>query len=287
VRGLLDDDVRDVRRAGPHGPAFFAYALGVSAALAMPVSTLGGLAFTAVALRAQQITVLRDLRIDGADQALVVTLTADGPISGRLQQITTGQPRLFVDLSGVRPQVDPVTVVNQGPVLRVRVGLHSAEPPATRVVLDVSSGATARLEHGDTDRQLRIVVSDRSSAGDRKRAEKVVPDTRLGAAKVDQQWCSELADRLTAMLEKQTAPSTSQPAMLAALTEWQDLERTVAAKQVAASLQSVHFALLQAIRLARIAATYRNTREFDQANAARAGARLLVNTARARLAEMP
>ena len=231
-----------------------------------------------------RVGTLRSVHIEGPAERLVITLTADVPISGRLQQISGGSTRLFVDLQGVRPQVDAVTPVDRGPVLRIRVGLNSAQPPVTRVVLDVSTAPPARIERGDGEGQLRIVVG----APDATAAAVAPPSTPTlspSDSRQDRAWCVDLADRVAALLDRQV-PSTSQAVMMAETVAWEELEREVAQRSIGPALQSIHFSLLQALRLGRIATTYRNAREFDQAAAAHAGARLLLNTTRDRLASL-
>lgn len=254
---------------------------------ALPLVTLGpaiAATSTVVAHVAQPATAaLRRIDVAGTDDQLVITLHADGPISGRLQQLAGGTTRLFVDLDGVRPQVEALTPVNRGPVLRIRVALHRAQPPVTRVVLDVSNAPPSRVERGDSERELRIIIG--GDAGQAVVPPSLTPSVAPTVGAQEKAWCADLVERLTALLEKQT-PSTSQPEMLAAVTAWDALEREVSGRQASKALQPVHFSLLQAVRLGRIAATQRNAREFDQANAALAGARLLVATARTKLEGM-
>jgi hypothetical protein len=216
-------------------------------------------------------TLLRAIHVDGTSEQLVITLKADGPLEGALQQIPGATTRVFIDLTGVRPQVDAVIPVDRGPVLRIRTALHRAQPPVTRVVLDVSRLPVARLERGESARELRIVVGE--AAG-------TTPESASGAR--DKAWCLEVTGRLAAMLDGQT-PSTSQPVMLAASTAWESLEREVAARQVSSPFQPIHFMLLQAVRLGRIGTTHQQTHQAEQAAAALAGARLMLNTALTRL----
>jgi hypothetical protein len=233
--------------------------------------------------------VLRNVEVSGSDEQLLITLTADGPVTGRLQEVPGPQPRRYVDLHGVRPQVTAVTPVNRGPLLRVRVALNMAEPPVTRVVLDMSMSASARIERGASDNELRIIVGEGQSVtteSTARPAAKAPASPRVESApsaEDDLRWCRDLADRLAGMLETQ-APITSQPAMTAAAAAWEQFEREFDSRKVAQAAQSIHFSLLQATRLGRIATSYRNARQFDQANAALAGARLLLNNARAQLA---
>jgi hypothetical protein len=223
---------------------------------------------SAQAEQASAVT-LRHLQVAGSEAHVVITLAADGPISGRLQRIAGDPVRFFVDLQNVRSGVDAVTPVNRGGLLRIRAGLNQADPPVTRVVLEVSNEVALRVERGTTDHELRIVAGDDQSA----------------AARTDVTWCVELAERLATLLDRQ-APITSQPAQLAEETAWSELERELNAKTLTGSLQAIHFTLVQSARLGRIAATQRRARELDQAAAGYAGARLLLDTARARLAEL-
>jgi hypothetical protein len=218
---------------------------------------------------------LQRVEVGGTDERLVITLTADGPISGHLEEIPGSTTRLFVDLDGVRPRVDAVTPVNRGAVLRVRVGLHSAQPPVTRVVLDVSRLPASRIEPGDSDAQLRIVIGDVAVAADAPPAEELLQRDRA--------WCLDISARLAALLDE-LKPSTSQAEMLARSTAWEKLEREVDGRKLVTPLQPIHHTLLQSIRLARIAAGHLRAREPDQAAAALAGARLLLHTAQDKLA---
>jgi hypothetical protein len=223
---------------------------------------------------------LQRVEVSGTDEQLIITLVADGPISGQLEPATGGATRLFVDLHGVRPRADAVTPVNRGPVLRVRVGMHTAQPPVTRVVLDLSVMPQARIERSEVPGHLHIVVG----TAPRVDAAAAAP-TEADLLRQQHAWCRDVSDRLAALIERH-APSTSQAAMLATLTAWATFEGEVEARKIAAPLQPVHHTLLQSIRLGRIAATHLQRREAEQAAAAIAGARLLLNTARDRLAAM-
>jgi hypothetical protein len=224
---------------------------------------------------------LHRVDVGGTDDQLIITLVADGPIAGQLEQASGGTPRLFVDLHGVKPRADTVTPVNRGPVLRVRIGVHTTQPPVTRVVLDLSTMPPARIDRSEVAGQLRIIIG-----ADPRQSAAVATPTEADLLKQQRTWCLEVSDRLAALV-KQHAPSTSQAQMLATITAWEKFEREVEARKLAAPLQPVHHALLQSIRLGRIAATHLQRREAELAAAAIAGARLLLNTARDRLAAMP
>jgi hypothetical protein len=104
------------------------------------------------------IGALQRLSIDDSDDRMVVTLIADRPLDGTLERIDGLRPRVFIDLIYIVPEVVRATEVNQGGVVRVRVGLNQPDPPITRVVLDLQDGTSATLEQGVNDRELRIIV---------------------------------------------------------------------------------------------------------------------------------
>ncbi len=98
------------------------------------------------------------LTVGGTAERVVVELTSDRAIEGRLQTVGSPATRLFVDLPDIVPDVPDVTDVNLGAVRRVRVALNRARPPVTRVVLDLEETARYRLEQGPTPHEIRITV---------------------------------------------------------------------------------------------------------------------------------
>ena len=101
---------------------------------------------------------LQRLTVGGTAERVVVELTSDRAIGGRLQTVGSPATRLFVDLPDIVPDVPDVTDVNLGAVRRVRVALNRARPPVTRVVLDLDATARYRLEQGATPHAIRITV---------------------------------------------------------------------------------------------------------------------------------
>ncbi len=101
---------------------------------------------------------LQRLTVGGTAERVVVALTSDRAIGGRLQTVGNPATRLFVDLPDIVPDVPDVTDVNLGAVRRVRVALNRARPPVTRVVLDLEETARYRLEQGPTPHEIRITV---------------------------------------------------------------------------------------------------------------------------------
>ena len=79
-------------------------------------------------------------------------------------------------------EVDRVTDVDRGSVTRVRVELNQADPPVTRVVLDLEGSTSSFLEQGATERELRITVVTASSvASTRTPRDPVGPTDRYEA----------------------------------------------------------------------------------------------------------
>lgn len=101
---------------------------------------------------------LQRLTVGGTAERVVVELSSDRAIGGRLQTVGSPATRLFVDLADIVPDVPDVTDVNLGAVRRVRVALNRARPPVTRVVLDLVETARYRLEQGPTPHEIRITV---------------------------------------------------------------------------------------------------------------------------------
>ena len=111
----------------------------------------------------------------GSGEHVVVSLVGDQVLTGSLKELTTPPFRVFVDLAGVVPQVDPVTAVGRGGVERVRVALNQSAPPVTRVVLDLSERTTYRIERDPANRELRIILGPASSVDTVKSAVAVAP----------------------------------------------------------------------------------------------------------------
>lgn len=102
-------------------------------------------------------------------QLSAVTVGLDGPFvritvrgSGALPAATAtstteGPPRVFVDLPGVSPGAVPASLTGRAIVRRVRVALNSADPPVTRLVLDLAGAVTTAMVPGGAE--LTIVVA--------------------------------------------------------------------------------------------------------------------------------
>ena len=141
--------------------------------------TLGTLAIVGVTfggavqlLRAgQKAAIVRQVTVRGDEHDLDVEITATKPIIPRTQMVT-GPDRLIVDLPEARPSAGLQKIaVNRGELRNVRVGLLSANPPITRVVLDL----TAPIDYRVSPLANRIVVKLGNQAG--LASEPVAPTT--------------------------------------------------------------------------------------------------------------
>ena len=93
----------------------------------------------------QQAATVRHISVSGEDQDLNVEITATKPITPRTQTVTDPD-RLVVDLPEARPGAGLQRIsINRGKLKDVRVGLLSANPPTTRVVLDLMAPTEYRV----------------------------------------------------------------------------------------------------------------------------------------------
>ena len=124
----------------------------------------------------QQAATIRDIHVTGGDQDLKVEISATRPVTPRTQTVT-GPDRLIVDLPEARPDAGLQKIlINRGKLRDVRVALLSANPPTTRVVLDLVSP----IEYGVSPLANRIIVKLGKESGTASAA--VVPTTNAPAA---------------------------------------------------------------------------------------------------------
>jgi hypothetical protein len=103
---------------------------------------------------------IRHIAVTGGDHDLEVQITASEPITFQTQTVT-GPDRLIVDFPGALPGGELHKVfVNRGGLRDVRVGLHSANPPVTRVVLDLKSPPQYRVLPSGNSIVLRLGVGE-------------------------------------------------------------------------------------------------------------------------------
>jgi type IV pilus assembly protein PilQ len=108
-------------------------------------------------------TVLRSIQATSEGGATRVTLSGDGKlVAGSVEMARDLPHRLVLDFAGLTPKVAAVTPVGLGPVQRIRVATHSANPLVTRVVFDLSREAPYQVVPGSSADEL-VVVFDGAS----------------------------------------------------------------------------------------------------------------------------
>jgi hypothetical protein len=109
----------------------------------------------------QKGAIIQHIAVTGDDHDLDVEITATKPIIPRTQTLTDPD-RLIIDLPEARPGAGLQKIlVNRGELKNVRVGLLSANPPITRVVLDL----TAPTDYRVSPQANTIVVKLGSESG--------------------------------------------------------------------------------------------------------------------------
>jgi hypothetical protein len=85
------------------------------------------------------VATIRRVAVLGGSQDFEVEVTASQPVTPQTQVIA-GPDRLVIDFRDAMPSSDLHNIaVNRGQVSGIRVGLFSANPPVTRVVLDLKT----------------------------------------------------------------------------------------------------------------------------------------------------
>ncbi|MEO8680814.1 MAG: hypothetical protein ABI665_17315 [Vicinamibacterales bacterium] len=104
-------------------------------------------ALTPLSAAAQSGTVLQSVQAVADGGMTLVIIQADGALPVPTHNFLDSPPRIYLDLSGVRPRIKgtPETAAG-GAVTRARVGLYSANPDVTRVVLDLPRRETYRVD---------------------------------------------------------------------------------------------------------------------------------------------
>ncbi|HKW18921.1 MAG TPA: AMIN domain-containing protein [Terriglobales bacterium] len=102
------------------------------------------LLLSVTSLAARQ-TVVRRISISSATGPLQINVQTSAPATPQAEVIS-GPDRLVIDVPGAIPAISLRNqVVNRGQVTRIRVGLFSAIPPVTRIVLDLNSPQSYRI----------------------------------------------------------------------------------------------------------------------------------------------
>lgn len=111
----------------------------------------------------KQVATILHIAVTGDDHDLGVEITATVPITARTQTVTDPD-RLIVDLPESLPSAGLHKIfVNRGKLIDIRIGLLSANPRITRVVLDLASPTQYRvLPMGNT---IVVKLSGESGPG--------------------------------------------------------------------------------------------------------------------------
>jgi type IV pilus secretin PilQ/predicted competence protein len=104
---------------------------------------------------------IRDLKVTKRGNATAVTLFGTGRlVASGIEEAKEGQQRLSIDLPNVTSALPTTTVVGQGPVQQVRIGLNPRAPLVTRVVMDLSRPAAYRVEPSADGQDLTVIFDE-------------------------------------------------------------------------------------------------------------------------------
>ena len=147
-----------VELSGESGAAVAPTATAASARLTPAPSA------TASPLAVHPARVLQEVRTSTDGTAASITLVGNGRLAPSHVE-RAGTKRLYLDFPGVLAEVAPVTAVNLGPIERVRVALHSQNPPVTRVVVDLARPAAHLVESVGDGRQVKVTFRENGASG--------------------------------------------------------------------------------------------------------------------------
>lgn len=145
-----------VRRAAVCGVA-------LAAALLAPLAPAG--AALQVTEQASPLIILKSVRVGAGGETVVVEIEADGPLPAPVTARLDAPARFFLDFPGV---ITGTRGSREGvaPIARVRVALHSSNPPVTRVVLDMAAQHEITIDDSArADGRVRLVVGSPLGAG--------------------------------------------------------------------------------------------------------------------------
>jgi len=125
-------------------------------------ATTGGAA-TAGATARPGASSLKSVKAVDLPAGLAIALTGDGElVASAVEEAKDLPPRVLLDFKGVSARgVPAVTEVNKGDVQRVRVGMNSATPLITRVVIDLVRKVPYRVQStGSNAEELQVLFGD-------------------------------------------------------------------------------------------------------------------------------
>jgi type IV pilus assembly protein PilQ len=105
---------------------------------------------------------IRDLRVTQRGTATAVTLLGTAPlVASGIQEPKDGPRRIVLNLPHATSAVpNTMRVVREGPVERVRVSMSPTAPFGTQVTMELSRGATYRLESSADGNDLSVVFDE-------------------------------------------------------------------------------------------------------------------------------
>jgi hypothetical protein len=136
----------------------------------------------AVPTFSQSKPTVQRVAILGNERGIQVQITASQPIPTQTQ-LLTGPDRLVIDFPGAAPgsQLRGLAV-NQSGIKGVRVGLLTAEPPTTRVVVDLSNASPYQIVPNGNSVILRVGAGDVDIPGVKPPSAQPVSGEALAAA---------------------------------------------------------------------------------------------------------
>jgi hypothetical protein len=144
------------------------------AALGLALVTLAVFPFPAQG-QPQPVTI-KAIRLSPSPAGPVVTIEADGALPEPIVGEVDGPPRVFLDFPGVLTSARSVTQ-SVAVVKRVRVALHNATPPSTRVVLDLERQQLVRVDaSAKAAGRLTVLVGDTIVPSNRPAAPPPTPE---------------------------------------------------------------------------------------------------------------
>ncbi len=122
------------------------------------------LAATASPMAVTPARALVDVKTSVDGTATSIILVGNGRLApSRVER--AGTKRLYLDFPGVAAEAPAVTVVNQGPIDRVRVALNSQKPMVTRVVVDLDRPAAHLVESVGDGREVKVTFRESGATG--------------------------------------------------------------------------------------------------------------------------
>ena len=186
---------------------------------------------------------LQQVLINESGDTLTVTLVATGTLIGVLKTAGDDSQRLYIDCEGVESAITPVTAVGRPALRRIRVGQFSAQPLITRVVFDVGTVASYRVEPGTSTRELRVIL------------ESGVPGEPAPQSTPYLDWFTAMERRVGILIQATSQAIVTRDGGLAPLLgEWTRAQREIESMTASGPLEKAHALLLQAARLGRLEA---------------------------------